>query len=194
MRWPVRWLKVWCMPVMYASTDTFRWSPSVRIYASQIAAVPPQLPRRCFQWRGRCRSSTSTKPLLTICPMSRATSSTRSVMITRSLCPRLSWACCASCTLMVLSSLKIEPLGREHSNVTSWSDNTFRPNSQRTPRKLSFWDLCRANGEELGTYIEHYSHYKVEAVHATLAELRTRGVYVSEATVAEIARYFTRHE
>src|SRR6266581_4152303 len=79
--------------------------------------------------------------------MSKATSSTRSVMITRSLCPRISWACCARCTLMVLSSLKIEPLGREHSNVTSWSENTFRPNSQSTPRKLSFWDLCRANGE-----------------------------------------------
>src|SRR2546427_574616 len=81
--------------------------------------------------------------------MSRATSSTRSVMITRSLCPRLSWTCCASCTLMVLSSPKIEPLGREHSNVTSWSEDTFRSNSQRTPRKLSFWDLCRANGEQL---------------------------------------------
>src|SRR5205809_4196522 len=80
--------------------------------------------------------------------MSKATSSTRSVMITRSLCPRISWACCASCTLMVLSSLKIEPLGREHSNVTSWSENTFRPNSQSTPKKLSFWDLCRANGEK----------------------------------------------
>src|SRR3989441_13365548 len=79
--------------------------------------------------------------------MSRATASTLSVMITRSLCPRLSWTCCASCTLMVLSSPKIEPLGREHSNVTSWSEDTFRSNSQRTPRKLSFWDLCRANGE-----------------------------------------------
>src|SRR2546422_6678561 len=79
--------------------------------------------------------------------MSKATSSTRSVMITRSLCPRISWACCASCTLMVLSSLKIEPRGREHSNVTSWSENTCRPNSQSTPKKLSFWDLCRANGE-----------------------------------------------
>src|SRR2546426_396070 len=84
--------------------------------------------------------------------MSRATSSTRSVMITRSLCPRLSWTCCASCTLMVLSSPKIEPLGREHSNVTSWSEDTFRSNSQRTPRKLSFWDLCRANGEEYGIH------------------------------------------
>jgi len=47
---------------------------------------------------------------------------------------------------------------------------------------------------ELCTYIQHYSLYKVEAVHAALAELRTRGVYVSEGTVAEIDRYFTRHE
>jgi hypothetical protein len=47
---------------------------------------------------------------------------------------------------------------------------------------------------ELCTYIEHYSHYKGEAVHAALAELRTRGIYVSEDTVAEIDRYFTRHE
>src|SRR6266487_1479152 len=86
--------------------------------------------------------------------MSKATSSTRSVMITRSLCPRISWACCASCTLMVLSSLKIEPLGREHSNITSWSENTFRPNSQSTHKKLSFWDLCRANGEyEISRYV-----------------------------------------
>src|SRR5213595_2175000 len=88
--------------------------------------------------------------------MSKATSSTRSVMITRSLCPRISWACCASCTLMVLYSLKIETLGREHSNITSWSENTFRPNSQSTPKKLSFWDLCRANGEQLKTALHHF--------------------------------------
>src|SRR2546427_4778943 len=79
-------------------------------------------------------------------------------MITRSLCPRISWACCASCTLMVLSSLKIEPLGREHSNITSWSENTFRPNSQSTPKKLSFWDLCRANGEFLYPAILNSTH------------------------------------
>src|SRR5215831_3951324 len=36
--------------------------------------------------------------------MSSATSSTRSVIITRSLCPRISLACCASCTLMPPSS------------------------------------------------------------------------------------------
>src|SRR5262245_36036165 len=54
--------------------------------------------------------------------------------------------------------------------------------------------LLTLSDAELCTYIQHYSHYKVEAVHAALAELRTRGVYVSNATVAEIDRYFTRHE
>jgi hypothetical protein len=54
--------------------------------------------------------------------------------------------------------------------------------------------LLTLSDAELCTYIEHYAHYKVEAVHAALAELRTRGVYVSDATVAEIDRYFTRHE
>src|SRR2546428_7457498 len=105
--------------------------------------------------------------------MSRATSSTRSVMITRSLCPRLSWTCCASCTLMVLSSPKIEPLGREHSNVTSWSEDTFRSNSQRTPRKLSFWDLCRANGEVMVT--------TMRAAEASWRDLSTRfGLQLTE--------------
>src|SRR2546427_6388745 len=84
-------------------------------------------------------------------------------MIARSLCPRISWACCASCTLMVLSSLKIEPLGREHSNITSWSENTFRPNSQSTPKKLSFWDLCRANGEKLCVYFGTF-HIRAKVV------------------------------
>jgi len=54
--------------------------------------------------------------------------------------------------------------------------------------------LLTLSDAELCTYIEHYSHYKVEAVHAALAELRTRGVYVSEDTVAAIDRYCTRHE
>jgi hypothetical protein len=54
--------------------------------------------------------------------------------------------------------------------------------------------LLTLSDAELCTYIQHYAHYKVEAVHAALAELRMRGVYVSENTVAEINRYFTRHE
>src|SRR5262245_29572555 len=116
------------MPWMYASTDTFRWSPSVRIYASQITAVQPQLSPRCLQCRGRCRSSTSTKPILTICPMSRATSSTRSVMMTRSLCPRRSWACCASCTLMDPSFPTLNLCGNEHSNCTPWAQRIVEPN------------------------------------------------------------------
>src|SRR6266446_10715291 len=124
---PLRRLSVFCMPLTYASIDTFRWSPSVRIYASQITAVHPQLSPRCVQWRGMCRSKTSGKPILTICPMRRATSSTRSVIITKSLVPRISWACCASCTLMALSSLTLELLGKEHTNCTPWAQNTVDP-------------------------------------------------------------------
>src|SRR5262245_10980833 len=59
----VRRLRVWCMPLRYVSTDTFRWSPSVTIYASQITAVHPQLSPRCVQWRGIWRSKTSGKPI-----------------------------------------------------------------------------------------------------------------------------------
>jgi len=54
--------------------------------------------------------------------------------------------------------------------------------------------LLTLSDAELRTYIQKYTHYKGEAVHAALAELRTRGVYVSDDTVAEIDRYFTRHE
>src|SRR5438309_7423873 len=68
----VRWLRVWCIPLREVSTDTFRWSPSVTIEASQITAVHPQLSPRCVQWRGICRSKTSGKPILTICPMEQS--------------------------------------------------------------------------------------------------------------------------
>src|SRR4030095_14886402 len=118
----------------------------VTIYASQITAVHPQLSPRCVQWRGICRSKTSGKPILTICPMSRATSSTRSVIIIKSLVPRISWACCATCTLTAPSSPKLELLGREHTNCTLWPQRTVDP-KLRPPRKLSFWTFCTANGE-----------------------------------------------
>src|SRR5262244_2278036 len=78
--------------------------------------------------------------------MSRATSSTRSVIITKSPCPRSSWACCASCTLMTPSSAKQLQLGREHSNCTSWAQRTVDP-QLRPPWKLSFWTFCTANGK-----------------------------------------------
>ena len=54
--------------------------------------------------------------------------------------------------------------------------------------------LLTLSDAELYTYLQQYSHYKADAVHAALAELRMRGVYVSEDTVAAIDRYFTRHE
>src|SRR5712691_2740192 len=92
-----------------------------------MTAVHPQLSPRCVQWRGICRSKTSGKPILTICPMSRATSSTRSVIITKSLCPRISLAWCASCTLMAPSSPPMGLRGREHSNCTSWAQRIVDP-------------------------------------------------------------------
>ena len=54
--------------------------------------------------------------------------------------------------------------------------------------------LCTLSDAELFTYIHHYSRYKVDAVYAALAELRTRGVYVSHDALSEIERYFTRQE
>src|SRR2546422_3090761 len=117
------------------------------IEASQITAVHPQLSPRCVQGRGMCRSKTSGKPILTICPMSRATSSTRSVIITTSLCPRISWACCASCTLMAPSSSKLALLGREHSNWTSWAQSTVALKLRPSP-EIKLWDfLCGEWGE-----------------------------------------------
>lgn len=47
---------------------------------------------------------------------------------------------------------------------------------------------------ELFNYIHSYSRYKVDAVHAALAELRTRGVHVSQDALSDIERYFTRQE
>jgi hypothetical protein len=47
---------------------------------------------------------------------------------------------------------------------------------------------------ELFNYIHSYSHYKVEAVHAALAELRTRELSVSQDALSDIERYFTRQE
>ena len=54
--------------------------------------------------------------------------------------------------------------------------------------------LATLSDAELFNYIHHYSRYKVDAVHAATAELRMRGVQVSQDELAEIARYFTRKE
>src|SRR2546426_8215066 len=86
-----------------------------------------------------CRSKTSGKPILTICPMRSATSSTRSVIITKSLVPRISLACCASCTLIPPSSLTLELLGREHSNCTSWAQK--RPAQRSGPPEIQLLDF-----------------------------------------------------
>jgi len=47
---------------------------------------------------------------------------------------------------------------------------------------------------ELFNYIHHYSDYKAEAVHAALAELHERGLYVSQDALADIERYCMRQE
>jgi hypothetical protein len=49
--------------------------------------------------------------------------------------------------------------------------------------------LLTLSNAELFNYIHHYSDYKVDAVHAALAEVHTRGLYVSEALLSDIERY-----
>jgi hypothetical protein len=44
---------------------------------------------------------------------------------------------------------------------------------------------------ELFNYTQNYSRYKVEAVQAAIAELRTRGFHVSNDELSEIESYFT---
>jgi hypothetical protein len=51
--------------------------------------------------------------------------------------------------------------------------------------------LPTLSDSELFNYIKNYSHYKVEAVQAAIAELRTRGLHVSNDELSEIERYFT---
>ena len=59
---------------------------------------------------------------------------------------------------------------------------------------LFYARLFTLSDAELFSYIHHYSRYKADAVHAALAELRTRGVYVSQDALSEIEEYFTRQE
>ena len=57
-----------------------------------------------------------------------------------------------------------------------------------------FSRLPTLSNAELFNYIHNYSCYKVDAVHAALAELRTRGLYISQDALSDIERYFTRQE
>jgi hypothetical protein len=59
---------------------------------------------------------------------------------------------------------------------------------------LFYARLLTLSNAELFTYIHHYTDYKVDAVQAALAEVHTRGLYVSEAVLADIERYLMRHE
>jgi len=54
--------------------------------------------------------------------------------------------------------------------------------------------LLTLSDVELCHYIQQYSRYKADAVHAAIAELRTRGVPVSNEALSEISRYFMRQE
>src|SRR5262245_46492085 len=66
----------------------------------------------------------------------------------------------------------------------------WRRSSGMLPSDDPFYARLRTLSDtELCTYIQHYAHYKVDAVHAALAELRTRGVPVSQDALAEIDRY-----
>src|SRR5262245_2153448 len=59
---------------------------------------------------------------------------------------------------------------------------------------LFYVRLLTLSDAEVLRYIHHYSDYKVDAVQAAIAELRTRGVHVSDDKVSEIDSYFTRQE
>ena len=52
--------------------------------------------------------------------------------------------------------------------------------------------LFTLSDTELLQYVHHYTDYKADAVYAVIAELRERGVYVSDDTVADIEQFFTR--
>jgi hypothetical protein len=54
--------------------------------------------------------------------------------------------------------------------------------------------LPTLSNAELCTYIPHDSDYKVDAVHAALAELHERGLYIFQDVLADIERYCTRQE
>lgn len=63
------------------------------------------------------------------------------------------------------------------------------------PSDASFYArFLTLSDAELCNYVQHYSHYQVEAVYAAIAELRTRGLPVSHDALAEIEQYFTRQE
>src|SRR4030095_10911049 len=94
--------------------------------------------------------STSTKPIVPICPMRRATSSTPSVLRTRSLCPRRAWACCASGTRMAPSFPTLQPCGNEQSNCTPWAHRIVEPTlSPPAMQLLDFlygeWGVIKTN-------------------------------------------------
>jgi hypothetical protein len=59
---------------------------------------------------------------------------------------------------------------------------------------LFYVRLLTLSDAEVLSYIDHYADYKIEAVQAAIAELRTRGLHISDDQLSAIDRYFTRHE
>src|SRR5215467_12532821 len=112
--------------------------------------------------------------------MSNATSSTRSVIITKSLCPRMSFACCASCTRMAPSSPTLELRGKEHSNCPPEAQRTVAP--KLSPSRNSVFGLfVRRMGRLIRRNTPYFSSKtpEYEVVMDLLAEvlslLRTKG-------------------
>src|SRR5262245_9678410 len=95
--------------------------------------------------------------------MSNATSSTRSVIITKALCPRMSCACCASCTRMEPSSPTLELRGKEHSNCPPEAQRTVAP--QLSPSRNSVFGLfVRRMGRRIGVVLANGLEQKTRAV------------------------------
>src|SRR5262249_113900 len=95
--------------------------------------------------------------MLTICPMRRATSSTRSVMITKSLVPRISWACCASCTLMAPSSLSCTCFGESIATARHGLKGRSTPSSR--PPRNQLLDFLYG---EWGDNAEKFAQYNLQ--------------------------------
>src|SRR3989475_10716530 len=78
---------------------------------------------------------------------------------TKSLVPRISLACCASCTLIPPSSLTLELLGREHSNCTSWAQK--RPAQRSGPPEIQLLDFLYSEwgGDRLSNYVFQFGSW-----------------------------------
>src|SRR4030095_716986 len=86
--------------------------------------------------------------------------------LTRSLCPRISWACCARGPRLVLASHKIAPLGTEHRTGMSWGENTGAP-ALRAPYGNYAWGFLVERMER-----RLYRYPKITQLHMSGTECR----------------------